>query len=307
MTSPTQGTERTAKRSIYELIADPKATQLLPSLTSIVKELEHLIGQQNVMLEEISRLIRTDQSMAVRVLRLANSAYFAPVQPIIDLDHALIYLGLNQVRSTILTARCIEKICATSQSLLSWRDFWLHEVAVGYIMKVLASTLSAEDTNPESFYVMGLFHDIGKVALAYLSAYDFESTLILAQERHCATSPVEIELLGLDHANLGAWYLQQQGMPPNLVEPIRLHHAWTIDVSHTGYACLLNLADQLAHFSGYNQSGSCGVGASSPFASPEWEKYMTLLNPPVDPELHAAFITEKIDSIRGMIQCLAAT
>jgi putative nucleotidyltransferase with HDIG domain len=300
-----QPIERVAKRSIYEIIGDPKATQLLPSLTAIVKELENLIGKQNVMIEEISRVIRNDQSMAVRILRMANSAYFAPAQPIVDLDHALVYLGLNQVKSTIMTARCIEKSCNTPQDLLSWNDFWTHAVAVGYITKILASSIPDQEVNDESFYAMGLFHDIGKLALAYLSPEDFGLVLFIAKEKGVPTSPIETELLGLDHANLGAWYLQHQGLPSHLIEPIRLHHAWDkMEPSRAGNACMISLADKLAHRLHFGKSGGVPLDID-PYTSPEWALYCKrCFGEDEDTLVHVAFVSEKIEKVGELIHCM---
>jgi HD-like signal output (HDOD) protein len=302
MSSLDQIEHPSAKRSIYELIGDPKATQLLPSLTIIVKELESLMGKQNVMIDEISSIIRNDQSMAVRVLRMANSAYFAPAQPIVDLDHAVVYLGLNQIRSTILTARCIEKSCNTPKELLDWNDFWTHSVAVGYIMKILSGSVQELDANGEYFYSMGLFHDIGKLALAYLSPSDFILVLELARDRHLPTSSVEAELLGLDHAGLGAWYLQHQGLPSNLVEPIRLHHAWEkVDPQKNKNAVMLSLADRLSHLMGFGKSGG-EAELTDPFASREWELYCErCFGTTVDSRFHMAHIMEKLESVEDLI------
>ena len=292
----------TAKRSIYELISDPKATQLLPSLTIIVKELESLIGKQNVMIDEISSIIRNDQSMAVRVLRMANSAYYAPSQPIVDLDHAVVYLGLNQIRSTILTARCIEKSCDTPKELLDWNDFWTHSVAVGYIMKILSGSVQELDANGEYYYSMGLFHDIGKLALAYLSPSDFILILEIARDRQLPTSIVETELLGLDHCGLGAWYLQHQGLPANLVEPVRLHHGWMkVDPEKNKNAVMLSLADRLAHMMGFGKSGG-EAESLDPFASPEWDHYcMRCFGTTVDARFQMAHIMEKLESLEDLI------
>lgn len=291
-----------AQRSIYELIGDPKATQLLPSLTAIVKELESLIGKQNVMIDEISGIIRNDQSMAVRVLRMANSAYYAPAQPIVDLDHAVVYLGLNQIRSTILTARCIEKSCNTPKELLDWNDFWKHSVSVGYIMKILAGSVQELDSNAEYYYSMGLFHDIGKLALAYLSPQDFILVLEVAKDRQVPVRFVEAELLGLDHSGLGAWYLQNQGLPSNLVEPVRLHHAWDkLDPKKNPNAVMLSLADRLAHMMNFGKSG--GVPESlDPFSSPEWELYCErCFGNSLDGRFHMSHIMDKLGSLEDLV------
>jgi HD-like signal output (HDOD) protein len=241
--------------------------------------------------------------MSVRILRLANSAYFAPAQPILNVDDALIYLGLNQIRTSIMTARCIEQTCSVSSEIINWKQFWMHAVGVGVITQILSSHLKNQNMNLESYYVMGLFHDIGKLALAYLSPDDFEAVFIEAAKRHCLTSDIEVEMLGLDHASLGAWYLQQQGIPPTIFEPIRLHHAWTIGTNTTQNACLLNLADQFTHFLKLGQSGSSMPSGFSPFKSKEWEHYVSCCSLAIQtPEDHMMTISDKLIHVPDLVQ-----
>jgi HD-like signal output (HDOD) protein len=263
----------TPKKTIFELIADPRASQHLPSLSSVLRELEDLAGRNNVMIQEISRLIRSDQGLAVRILRLANSAFFAPTEPILDVDQALIYLGLSHVRTTIFTTRCIEQTCSVNSRLLPWKEFWLHEVGVGFITRLLAQHMREKPLTAESYYIMGLFHDIGKLVLAFLSPEDFNTVLTLADERNCETSVIEFELLGIDHATLGAWYLQQQGLPAMIFEPIRLHHAWKIEGHQSTLSCLVSLADKIAHFYKLGRSGSQVDVSGNLFEWEEWVQY----------------------------------
>jgi HD-like signal output (HDOD) protein len=272
-------------RPIFELIADPKATQTLPSLGSIVDELTHMMGQAHTPIQGISSLIRRDQSMSVRILRLANSAYFSPSQPILNVEEALIYLGLNQVRTSILTARCIEKTCNISDDLISWKEFWIHSVAVGCISGSLSTRLLHIGENAETYYMMGLLHDIGKLVLAYLSPFDFETVLTEAQEAHTEMSQIEFKLLGIDHAGLGAWYLQQQGLASTIYDAVRLHHAWDTESGKNINACVVNLADLYAHSMKLGQSGSEYPDLNIHETS-AWETYADACGrEPTDPEL----------------------
>ncbi len=306
MSSTDKTVARQNRKSIQEIISSPHAMEQLPSLGVIVRELEQVASQPHVRIQEVARLIRSDQSMAVRILRLANSAYFAPMVPILDVDDALIYLGLAQVRSTILTARCIEKSCQAQSNILPWRDFWIHAVGVGFITKILSSYLESQPLAPESYYIMGLMHDIGKLVLAYLSPTDFEMIIQEASQRVSPTWPIEIEALGIDHASLGAWYLQQQGMPPSIVEPIRLHHAWSLHPNQTVLPCVLNLADRMAHHFSFGRSGSLLPDSDDPIQSREWEHYLSFCSKHAAEQKLAELIAEKLDTVPDLIQTMVS-
>ena len=73
----------------------------------------------------------------------------------------------------------------------------------------------------ESFYLMGLLHDIGKVVLAHVMPREFNQIYHQATIKKLSPAPLEMEVLGIDHGHLGAWYLEKQGIPLTLCEPVR--------------------------------------------------------------------------------------
>ncbi len=265
--------ERNETAPIFNLIADPKASQMLPSLQAIVQHLQQISGQPNTTIQQIAEIVRNDQSLTVRLLRLANSAFYAPSEPILNINEAVLYLGLGQLRNSILTAKFIEKTCEVPGNLMDWREFWLHEIGVGVVMQLLSGYMEEQRLQEESYYVVGLFHDIGKLVLAYLSMDLFTEVLKESLARRSGTSPVEIEIVGLNHASIGAWYLQKQGLPPALYEAIRLHHSWQFSPGPTEEAAMINLADQIVHLFRQGQSGSFWPQDWNPGESDEWRLF----------------------------------
>jgi HD-like signal output (HDOD) protein len=280
-------TESSTTAPIFELINDPRATQALPSLQAIVWQLQQLTGQSHTRIQEISDVIKNDQSLTVRLLRLANSAFYAPAEPILNIDEAVLFLGMAQVRNSILTARFIEQTCTVPDGLLKWRDFWLHEISTGVIMQLLSTHMEEQRLGEDSYYAVGLFHDIGKLVLAYLSMDFFTQVLRETKQRGTGTAPVEIDILGLNHASIGAWYLQQQGLPPSLYEAIRLHHSWQFASGPREEAAMISLADQISHLLKMGHSGSLWPADWDPGESQEWLYFQKLALPtlPAWPDL----------------------
>ncbi len=296
------------KKPIYELLAHPRAKQVLPSLRSVVQQLENIASQHDVAVQEISKFIRYDQSMSVRIIRLANSAYFAPATPIMDLDEAIIYLGLSNVRTVILTTQCIENTLGVSHDIFPWQKFWLHSVAVGSLARSLHPLLrpSWAEIPPDVLYILGLLHDIGKLVIARISPEDFAEIAGTTKKLACHMSWVETEMFGIDHATIGSWYLQQQGMPDTLFEPVRLHHAWTLDPLNNPYACLLSLADKLAHSQGIGYSGST-MPAQSVFESVEWTTSVEYYwKPHLDLEAVKEELIEELEALPTLASCFTA-
>jgi HD-like signal output (HDOD) protein len=264
------------EKSIFEYLEDPKATATLPSLKSLLAELETLTQKNNMRLDEVTQLVQVDQGMSLRVLRMANSVYYSPSVPIMDVQDAILYIGLNTFRGAVASTRCIEKTCHIKQSVLDWKDFWTHAAGVGQITTELASHLKSRELPTESFYLMGLLHDIGKVVLAHVMPDEFNQIYLEAAGSKTSPAPLEMEVLGIDHGHLGAWYLEKQGIPSNLCEPVRFHHSFENgDKPHLKHALLIRLADLLALYYKLGQSGNY-TEVSDPFESPEWAAYLEL-------------------------------
>jgi HD-like signal output (HDOD) protein len=262
------------EKSIFEYLEDPKATATLPSLKSVLSELEVLTQKSNMRLDAVTELVQVDQGMSLRVLRMANSVYYSPSEPIMDVQDAILYIGLSTFRGAVASTRCIEKTCHIKQSVLDWKDFWTHAAGVGQITMELASHLKTCELPPESFYLIGLMHDIGKVVLAHVMPREFNKIYLQANHEKRAPAPLEIEYLGIDHGHLGAWYLEKQGISPALCAPVRFHHSQEQgDKSHLKHALLIRLADLLTLHYRLGQSGNY-VESSDPFASEEWSTYL---------------------------------
>ena len=264
-----------SRQSIFECLDDPRATAALPSLGSILRELNQLATSGSAHLEEITRLVRLDQSLSLRVLRIANSAYFAPACPIADVPAALLYVGLSTVRDALVSSRCLERTCHIRQDVFDWKQFWIHAAAVGHLTTELARHLPEPTLAPEVFFLMGQFHDVGKVVLACLMPEAFAEIYTRAAAERRPPAALELELLGVEHGHLGAWYMEKQGIPLMLREPVRFHHGlMPADQRPFLHAMLIRLADHLAHDAGIGRSGN-GAELGRPYASPEWEAYVT--------------------------------
>ena len=167
----------------------------------------------------------------------------------------------------------MEKTCDLPQDILDWKEFWMHAAGVGYITMDLAARLPEATATPESFYLMGLFHDIGKVVLACVMPDEFIDIYARAAAEEKPLAAMEIECLGVEHGHIGAWYMEKQGIPLVVREAVRFHHSDMLeDQPHFVHAALIRLADRLAHDIHLGNSGNQAL-MGDPYASVEWAWY----------------------------------
>jgi HD-like signal output (HDOD) protein len=74
----------------------------LPTLPTIFYEFNKLINSPYVSNRQVAELIKKDQAMVVKILRLSNSAMYGKRQEIKNLTNAITYLGHETLKNIIL-------------------------------------------------------------------------------------------------------------------------------------------------------------------------------------------------------------
>jgi putative nucleotidyltransferase with HDIG domain len=124
-----------------------------------------LTASANVDAGKISALIHRDPSLAGHVLRIANSAAYAPRMPIVSLQQAVARLGLNVIAEIAFAASLQSGIFKVPGHEADLKAIWRHSLASGIWAKEIARVRRA---NVESAFLCGLLHEVGKPALLQL-------------------------------------------------------------------------------------------------------------------------------------------
>jgi len=139
-------------------------------------------------------------------------------------------------------------------SRFPWREFWQHCIATAILAREFTQAVNARED--ESDYVAGLIHDVGKIVMA--SAFPNHFRAVYLDENPANSDLLERErtILGIDHTELGAIYLNQHNLPDVLVEVARFHHQPEKAVKAPELVAAVHLADMLARFARIGTSGN---------------------------------------------------
>lgn len=227
----------------------------LPSLGSINKALQELLHAEQRYSAQISEIIRRDPSLTSRLLRLVNSVYYGLAQPVNSIEEAVFYLGIRQIRQLALVTPIIEDFQRlTRQCQFPWREFWQHCIGVALLTREVLSTV--QTPMDESDYVAGLVHDVGKIVMAWTFPEHFAEIHRQATAGMRDLTEIEREVLGLDHAELGALYLERQRLPDLMVQAARYHHRPEASERYTALVASVQVADLLLRAEGIGCSGN---------------------------------------------------
>lgn len=234
----------TEKRSdLRKIIMD---TKTLPTLPNVIHKLNSLSDNEKSSIQEMARIVSSDQVLSARILRLANSPSYGFYR-VSTISNAMILLGVNVVKSLALSSSIFAIMEKDSVGL------WEHSLGVGAAANLIARKLNLPEC--EEIATAGLLHDIGKVIIAIKCSEAESDILKLVHERHIYTMEAEREILGTDHAEVGAWLSKSWFLPDKLSEPIAFHHDVAKAENHRIKTAVVHLADILIIASGFSNSG----------------------------------------------------
>jgi len=248
-----------------------KDTTSIPTLPGIIAKLSTLAANDKVSANEMARVVSADQVLSAKVLRLVNSPFYGFSGRVSTVSNALILLGVNVVKSLAVTSSIFEIMEKHVVGL------WEHSLGVATAAQIIARQLDLPD--PEEISTAALLHDIGKVVIKVNLKEDYDSLLAHISQRDVSMLDTETDLLGIDHAEVGAWLAKTWFLPEKLVEPIACHHAVEKSALHTVKTAVVHFADVLIKASNFGFSGDDIVPQVQPVA---W-KHLTLKEAALEP------------------------
>src|SRR5688500_11664048 len=181
----------------------------LASLQSINRALSELVRSDQSLNSQIAAVIRRDPSLCARLLRMVNSVYFGLSTRVNNIEEAVFFLGLRQIRELSMATPVIEELDQLQQKaspILPWKDLWSHSIGTAILTReILASTPLHIDDDTD--YLIGLLHNVGKVVMAYAFPDELSTLITCTAADPLAYSRLEQETIGWDHTQIGAHYI----------------------------------------------------------------------------------------------------
>jgi len=197
-------------------------SELRPVL-EIGKRVTEITSNPNSSLAELADIIKYDQAITANLLRICNSAYFGLKKKIASIKQAVTYLGLNKVASLIVLGDSADNLKKAQIGYgLDEGELWRYSVSSALIAEDLAEKKRLN--NISLIFTSALLKDIGKVILSTYVKESFEDINKAVQNRGLTFIDAEKEVIGIDHAELGARVAERWNFNPAMVDIIRNHH-----------------------------------------------------------------------------------
>ena len=252
---------------ITRLSAEEVAREVadLPAMSSSIVAVIDACDDPDITVGRISNVILRDQSLTAGILRLANAAFYGHSRRVTTISDATLLLGFSTIKSLAISAHTSALLSGPLPGYgLERGELWRHSVAVAFTARRLAIAAGVEPV--EEAFVAGLLHDLGKVILSSRMEDAFDEVIAVAEERRAPLHEVELELLGFDHAELGARIAAAWNFPPGLEEAIRVHHEPARATERPDLAHCVHIADATCILIGVGLEGDAladGIDRSS--------------------------------------------
>lgn len=221
----------------------------LPTLPVVATQVSELINDPHSSSEQIADLLKKDQTLTAKVLKLANSSYYSIPGGVSDVQRALNYLGFNTLSQLVLSVSVVGLFKEKAETKFSFSEFWKHALGVAVGTEVLAKRNGK--IKPQEAFTCGLLHDVGKLVLYTLEPGLFAQVVATAKDRSSTFIEVETEMRIPTHVELGEAVVKNWKFPSVISLAIKHHHdEWKslsrLPEAHRGMVQAVWIANQFA-------------------------------------------------------------
>jgi putative nucleotidyltransferase with HDIG domain len=188
----------------------------LPVYPAVAMKLYTLLSSDDVSIAGLDKVAKSDQVIAGKILQAANSTFYSPRQVIRTVSQAISYVGIEDARRLLL-ASAVQPLYSSPRL----KRIWKHAVEAAQVAEHLARL--SRKVDPAEAFLVGLLHDVGKLAMALLPA-ELNASLDRLIVKGCESAIAEVVVCGFDHAEAGAEILTHWKFGEELTSAIRNHH-----------------------------------------------------------------------------------
>ena len=206
-----------------------EAIENLPTLPQVIEHLGRAMQDPDVSAKRIAKIIEDDPAIMARIMKVANSTLYSGVQKITSLQSAIVRLGFQTVSNIAMSVAVFSTFPPQAHSERSFdrAAFWRHCIYTGIAAEVVQNQIPEfEETHYDknTLQLSGLLHDIGKIIFEQYFHAQFVQAVNAGHQDAVPLHEAETRMLGVNHAQAGAWLGRKWQLPEEIIEVIGHHH-----------------------------------------------------------------------------------
>jgi len=216
--------------ALRELLDDHTLTgviagmESLPSLPAMYAEIMAELQSPEASVARVAQIVSKDIGMTAKILQIINSAFFGLPRHVTSAAQAVGLLGLDTIKGLALTLQVLGQFDEKEMRGFPVERLWEHSLAVATSARQIAKLRKSEEGIADDAFLAGLLHDVGILVLIKHLPIPYGRVLTLMEEKKISQWQAEKEVLGITHAEVGAYLLALWGLPDSIIEAVAYHH-----------------------------------------------------------------------------------
>ncbi|MCP3869994.1 MAG: HDOD domain-containing protein [Gammaproteobacteria bacterium] len=215
------------------------------SLPDACLRVNQLIEDPAKSAADIAEVIIQDADLSARMLRLVNSAFYGLPGRVDTISRAVTIVGTQELRDLALMTATCDLFQGIPADMFIMRDFWHYSVACGVLARNLAKKCGV--LHGERLFVMGVLHDIGRLAILQYQTEQARDVLLIADGKNELLTGAEQEVLGFDHAEVGYELAKSWNLPDSIATSMQCHHQPMAATEFRLESALVHIGQALAY------------------------------------------------------------
>jgi putative nucleotidyltransferase with HDIG domain len=211
-----------------------------------------LTDSNSVQASVAAEILSSDQALAARVLKIANSSTYGLSRQVGTVTEAVVIIGFKGLRELVAGVAVQKYFHGTKEREETRKILWSHSLAVGCMGKMICRRLHHH--SPEQTFLAGLLHDIGRAVFQDFMPEKFKEAKRLANVDSVPLHIAEKHIFGRCHTEVARELCSRWLLPDYLISVCSQHHdlPFSLPLSQEDeIRASVNLADTLVRIAGF--------------------------------------------------------
>jgi len=220
----------------------------LQPLPTVAIRVIDLMGNENHDIRELASILSLDAALTMRVMSAANSVANVRRTRVTSISQAITLLGEQPVAGIALAASSPVLFRSELDGYEAGAGaLWAHSLRTALAAREIARR-SKIHLSLDEVFTAGIIHDIGKSVInEFLARHRNEIEIDLRESKECEFTRIEQELIGANHATVGAAMAGRWNIPEKLTNAISFHHSpFNAPVDEHPFVFAIHIGDLLA-------------------------------------------------------------
>jgi HD-like signal output (HDOD) protein/CheY-like chemotaxis protein len=197
----------------------------LPSPPRFQARLHGLLARPNVSLDLLAREIETNPPIVAKLLRVANSVYYASRKSVTSVRDAVTFIGTEYVAGLVAAMEVFHGFSGNSSSGVDEQIeiLWSQALKRSSIARSIAEQWPGLGS-PHQVHVASLLQDVGFAVRLCSDTEKYAQFTRMYNDGSMTRYEADASVFGITHDDVGAALLEYWNLPSEIVKAVAHHH-----------------------------------------------------------------------------------